>query len=331
MRAILSLALPPLVLTQDCTQANYAWCHGQQPFYYPDASLPPAGTSSCCGSQLVGDPSVGSVGRACLCDLTANACDEGCCCDLDCSADSLRYDGIFGCTTNGTTVVQTGYTLCADNNPVDQSAASADSTLVTALGGAEGLLCVVRAREGINPSNSPSLGTFLRDPVATTPLTAQQVLAEIDAEKPIQYGTTWLAAPSASAFPPTTYAMDAPVMGDGCIAGQESDAGCTRLAPVLLPAAGPSGACTDSKQLPFLRDVAPFACPLVTPGASYTTESRATALAGLCGTTLNATALNRATFRSAPTISAANAPVELRMRDLRYHAPLKVEADDPPR
>ena len=34
-------------LTQDCTQANYAWCHGQQPFYYPDASLPPAGTSSC--------------------------------------------------------------------------------------------------------------------------------------------------------------------------------------------------------------------------------------------------------------------------------------------
>ena len=85
----------------------------------PDFALQPvdaAGTSSCCGSQLVSDPSIGYTGRSCLCDVTANACDEGCCCDLDCSTDSLRYDGIFGCTSNGTAVVQTGYTLCTDSS-----------------------------------------------------------------------------------------------------------------------------------------------------------------------------------------------------------------------
>ena len=77
-------------------------------------SVPAQGTSTCCGSQLVGDPAAQKSSPACLCDLTAGACDDGCCCDLDCSFDSLKLDGIFGCKSNGTVAQPTGYTMCSD-------------------------------------------------------------------------------------------------------------------------------------------------------------------------------------------------------------------------
>ena len=99
-RSVPYLLAVPLVAGQACREAAYAWC--TQPYYYSSDSLPPTGTSSCCGSQLVGDPSVADVGFSCLCDLTAGACDEGCCCDRDCSFDELRYDGIFQCVSNDT-------------------------------------------------------------------------------------------------------------------------------------------------------------------------------------------------------------------------------------
>ena len=80
---------------QECASASYTWCAGY-PYYYTAGSLPLVDGTTCCGSELLGDPTVGDPGRTCLCALTAGACDEGCCCDVDCSFDSLRYDGVFG-------------------------------------------------------------------------------------------------------------------------------------------------------------------------------------------------------------------------------------------
>ena len=114
MSRLLPLAALTAVAAQDsgaCASNDFAWCN--QPYYY--ASLPSSGTSSCCGSQLIGNPSLNDAGFKCPCDVTAGACDDGCCCDLDCSSDSLRLGGVFGCTSNGTVESTAGYTLCSDN------------------------------------------------------------------------------------------------------------------------------------------------------------------------------------------------------------------------
>ena len=308
-RSVPYLLAVPLVAGQACREAAYAWC--TQPYYYSSDSLPPTGTSSCCGSQLVGDPSVADVGFSCLCDLTAGACDEGCCCDRDCSFDELRYDGIFQCVSNDTATAQRGYTLCSDNLVATNIPAEVrEQGLVTAFGGADGLLCVIT-------DNSPARGAFFRDPVGTTALTAQQVLAEIDAAMPIQYGTVWL-APTSSVVP-STYELDAPLLGDGCIYAVGS-AGCARLAPVLLPAPDATGGCSSHQSVPFLRDIAPFHCrPLpaaLATAAASSPAARVALMESLCATVLNATFVNRATFKTAPSATASEAQIVMNLRDL---------------
>ena len=88
------------VLTSSAAAQTLVW--ESEPYYYADASLPTPGSDSCCGSQLVGDPSIGDSGNDCLCDLTVGECDVGCCCDTSCSFDELKLNGVFGCTSNGT-------------------------------------------------------------------------------------------------------------------------------------------------------------------------------------------------------------------------------------
>ena len=88
----------------------------------------------------------------------------GCCCDLDCSSDSLRSGGVFGCTSNDTSVAPPGYTLCSSNLVAANLPPSVvEPGLVTAFGGADGLLCVVA-------DNSPARGAFFLDPVTDTTL-----------------------------------------------------------------------------------------------------------------------------------------------------------------
>ena len=282
MSRLWQLATLTVVAAQDsgaCASNDFAWCN--QPYYY--ASLPSSGTSSCCGSQLIGNPSLNDAGFKCPCDVTAGACDEGCCCDLDCSSDSLRLGGVFGCTSNGTVESTAGYTLCSDNLiSTNLPAAVVEQGLVQAFGGADGLLCIVA-------DNSPLRGNFFQDPVATAPLTERDVQVEIDGALPLQYGT-WLDAPVL--IQPASYAIGAPILGDGCIGG--GSAGCSKVAPVKIPASGADGACTGAQELPFLQDVAPFTCAL-DPSAT---------LAELCATTLNATFLRNANFKPAPAATS---------------------------
>ena len=276
-----------VLLLGECQRAVGQFAFSSSGYYYSD--LPAQGTSTCCGSNLVGDPNLeGFTSRDRLCDVTAGACDSGCCCDPDCSFDSLRQGGIFGCTSNGTAVAPTGYTLCSDqllsaNVPESMQ----QQGLVTSFGGADGLLCVVS-------DNSPARGAFFRDPVATAALTAPQVLVQIQTALPIQYGT-WLGP--ASAVAPAFYATGAPVV---------ADAGGAR-ASVLMPAAGPDGTCTGQQSLPYLHDIDPFSCGVLPPSAS----ASASTMEMLCGTTLNASYLASASFASSPAASAASAPFGL--------------------
>lgn len=285
-------ALLLLLSARSASAYDYAW--DATPYYL--ASLPAQGTSSCCGSQIVGDPATQTSSPACLCDLTAGACDDGCCCDLDCSPESLKLDGVFGCTSNGTAVQPKGYTVCSDQLVAANLPQSVqEQSLVTSFGGANGLLCVVA-------DNSPARGAFFRDPVATTALTAPQVVAQIDAALPVQYGV-WTGAPAvAAAAVAATYALGAPVLANAA-----------PVSAVMLPAPSADGTCGASQSISFLRDVAPFACGLVAPSASAPTAST---LEALCATTLNASFVRGLSFRSAPVSGSAAAAFDVATLDV---------------
>ena len=73
MSRLWQLATLTAVAAQDsgaCASNDFAWCN--QPYYY--ASLPSSGTSSCCGSQLIGNPSLNDAGFKCPCD---GVCESG--------------------------------------------------------------------------------------------------------------------------------------------------------------------------------------------------------------------------------------------------------------
>lgn len=260
---------------------------------YHLSDLPLPGTSTCCGSDLVGDPTLGKDSPTCLCDTTDGECDSGCCCDLDCTYDALRLGGFFGCTSNGTEARPQGFTVCSGqliSTNIPQRAS--DSGLVEAFGGADGLLCVIS-------DNSPARGAFFRDPVATTSLSAAQVSREIESRLPIQY-LSWLSSATGS-LPSSFYTLDAPVLGDGCTS-MANDDGCSRRAPVVLPALSFDGGCHGTQRVPFLTGVEAFSCSLGASGAS---------LAELCGTLLNASFLRHSAFAAAPASSAGDATLTL--------------------
>ena len=261
-----------------------------EPYYFADASLPSPGSDSCCGSQLVGDPSIGDTGNDCLCDLTVGECDVGCCCDTSCSNDELKLNGVFGCTSNGTATRRLGYTLCSDQL-VDENIPQSlkDQGLVTALGGADGPLCIVT-------DNSASRGAFFLDPAQSgAAFTPEKVSQEITRFAPYGYDS-WLETVE-SPFSVTTYQLGASLMR--AVAGST-----TSLTPNLMPAASSVGGCDGKQQIPFLQGVAPFTCALTPPG----TVADASHLASLCGTTLDGSFLTTETFKAAPTSVAADVP-----------------------
>lgn len=262
--------------------SGFEWSAGS--YYIAPSSLPSPGTSTCCGTDLIGDPTLGTGGPICLCDLTAGQCDTGCCCDLDCSYDALKVGGYFGCTSNGTTTTRVGYTVCSDQVVATNIPEHVrDSGLVSAFGGADGLLCIVS-------DNSPARGAFFRDPISTTALSDAQVRNEIEASLPVQF-STWLAPPPPDAVVASFYTLGDSVEGNGCVSASSS-AGCASRAPVILPAVGLDGGCSGQQHLPFLTDVPSFTCKLDTPGAT---------LADLCGTLLNASFISRASFSRTPS------------------------------
>ena len=164
MSRLLPLAALTAVAAQDsgaCASNDFAWCN--QPYYY--ASLPSSGTSSCCGSQLIGNPSLNDAGFKCPCDgrraraTTAAAAIW--------TARPTRCASAASSAAPPTARFEStaGYTLCSDNLiSTNLPAAVVEQGLVQAFGGADGLLCIVA-------DNSPLRGNFFQDPVATAPLT----------------------------------------------------------------------------------------------------------------------------------------------------------------
>ena len=312
-------ALLSEIRAQECAEATYAWCHGH-PYHFGADTLPPIDTSSCCGSELLRDPALNDQRKTCLCDTTAGACDIGCCCDTECSLDSLRYDGVFGCTSNGTAAHGSSYTRCSDSVvSVNIPANLREQGLVNAFGGADGLLCIVA-------DNSPARGAFFH---AATALSTQEKRTQIDAAKALQYRTAWLTTPTG--IPRVAYTLGAPVLGDGCLSSGDA-AGCARLAPVLMPAPDANGGCTGQQQLSYLIDVPPYGCSLLPPRMERTAENLKSNLRRLCSTVLNASAVAQSSFAAAPTATASHAPFDLKIHNANTsaYAPTVYEAAGSP-
>ena len=272
--------------------ADFAW-EPSAPAYHATAALADSEDSaSCCGCERVSDPAYGEDGLSCPCDATAGACDAGCCCDTsDCTASELA-----GCPSAGAPggAGRAGVTYCSDllaRANIPQTAAARGWSDVTDL---DGLLCV-------QTDNSESRGAFLSDPFPTcSALSSQEesdVLDHLRAEENVGNLTAfrqWLAPAAAAVSGDSRYTLGAPVLGDGCVDAVD-DAGCSRRAPLLLPARGPSGACEGSQLVPYLTDTAPYACN--TPAAMPIAE--------LCAGWLNATVLLRQKVASSPVSSDA--------------------------
>ena len=275
--------------------ADFAW-ESSAPAYHATAALADSEDSaSCCGCERVSDPAYGEDGLSCPCDATAGACDAGCCCDTsDCTASELV--DVFGCPSAGAPggAGRAGVTYCSDllaRANIPQTAAARGWSDVTDL---DGLLCV-------QTDNSESRGAFLSDPFPTCSALSSQdesdVLDHLRAEENVGNLTAfrqWLAPAAAAVSGDSRYTLGAPVLGDGCVDAVD-DAGCSRRAPLLLPARGPSGACEGSQLVPYLTDTAPYACN--TPAAMPIAE--------LCAGWLNATVLLRQKVASSPVSSDA--------------------------
>ena len=275
-----------LVLFSSPVATCFEWATGG--YYIAPSSLPSPGTSTCCGSDLVGNPALGTGGPTCLCDVTASQCDTGCCCDLDCSYNALKVGGFFGCTENGTVAARVGYTVCSDQvvtTNIPQHVQ--DSGLVSAFGGADGVLCIVS-------DNSPARGAFFRDPLPTASLSDAQISQEIDAALPIQFGT-WLSHDALASG--TVYAVGDPIQGRACVSASTST-GCASVGSVVIPALALDGSCSSKQQLPFLVDIPEFSCDL---------SATAATLADACGTVLNASFSHHVTFSRTPSAAANSA------------------------
>ena len=165
-----------------------------------------------------------------------------------------------------------------------------EQSVVTAFGGADGLLCVVS-------DNSPARGAFFRDPVSEAALTAPQVVAAIDAASPVQ-PTSWLSDSASPAL--GAYTVGAPVLTSS-----------VPVAPVMIPAASPDGRCAASQSLPFLTDVEAFSCAVTAPGAVVT----ASTLQAICATTLNGTFVRSLSMRAAPNGESGAVAIAVMTRD----------------
>ena len=227
-----------------------------EPYYFADASLPsPDPTAAAAASWSAIQASATRATIACA-TSTKGECDVGCCCDTSCSNDELKLNGVFGCTSNGTATRRLGYTLCSDQL-VDENIPQSlkDQGLVTALGGADGPLCIVT-------DNSASRGAFFLDPAQSgAAFTPEKVSQEITRFAPYGYDS-WLETVE-SPFSVTTYQLGASLMR--AVAGST-----TSLTPNLMPAASSVGGCDGKQQIPFLQGVAPFTCALTPPGPSPT-------------------------------------------------------------
>lgn len=257
---------------------QYAWSTPVE--YFPYGTVP-GDSATCCGSAIIGNPKYGEPQYTCLCDLTILACDDGCCCDPDCSGfQSLK---VFQCVSNATVVVENRVRLCSDQlssvNLPKAAIAAGYNTL-----GLDGLLCVVK-------DNSIAQGYFLTDPVADRTLTPAEIAQEIAYYSPTTF-TTWLeptkSAPRIAAY----YTLDEPLLGDSCLSS-EGQVGCAEATPIIFPARDNDGSCNGAQQVPFLRDIVPFNCELNAPLTSLI--NIAAACTGILNTSFLASFLISAT------------------------------------
>eukprot|EP00966_Prymnesium_polylepis_P255808 5909847-Prymnesium_polylepis.1 len=270
---------------QAVAQYEYAL---QKPFVWEEATPYYApGTvqgdpATCCGSAIVGNPEYqDSEQYTCVCDLTTGSCDDGCCCDPDCSGVlSLQ---VFQCATNASVILERRVRQCSDQLESINLPSTAESAGYSTLE-LDGLLCVVT-------DNSISNGEFLKDPVEKSALTTEEIAQEIVTISPTTFDT-WLAPPSASLQQGSFYTLDRPVLGDACTA-PGSDLGCDNLVELMVPAVAADGSCDSEQQVPFLRDAGPFECTLASPLAPFD-------LAEACSYGLNASFLETMSIASAP-------------------------------
>jgi len=187
-----------------------------QPFYAPGTV--PGDPASCCGGAIIGNPADTQWEQnTCICDLTTGFCDDGCCCDPDCSGtQSLQ---VFGCASNASIVVERRVRQCSDQLEVINLPSTAETAGYSTLE-LDGLLCVVA-------DNSISRGAFLHDPVKDSLLPPQEIADEITTNSPTTF-ESWLSPPSAPPQQAAYYTLDRPVIGDACtIPG--SSLGCDNL------------------------------------------------------------------------------------------------------
>ncbi|KAL1518606.1 hypothetical protein AB1Y20_002894 [Prymnesium parvum] len=266
-------------------EALFPWAAAEESFF--TAASAPGDPDTCCGSAIVGDPRyVESKQYTCTCDLTTNACDDGCCCDPDCSATQTLQ--VFACASNASVVVEQRVRQCSDQladvNLPDSVITTGYTTLEL-----DGLLCIVA-------DNSVSEGSYLRDPVETSALTTEEIAEEILTNSPTTFDT-WLDEADAVQPQASFYTLDQPVQGDACTSST-SDAGCEQLVDLLVPARADDGSCNAEQRVPFLRDIAPFTCTLASPLAP-------TSLADECTYSLNPGFLRTIATAAAPRSSAS--------------------------
>lgn len=230
---------------------------------YTDADADAPDTT---GAATIGDPATGTSAFAnCNCDLTANQCDAGCCCDDDCVAELRVAGGAFNCpTTTSVSAARYGTTLCSENNVLVTAnlpaAATRDSWGLQEL---NGFLCLVR-------DNAPSLGAFYDYGDALTVATAAEFQDDVQLAD-AAYGTyDELLTPTSDA-PPTTYKAGEIIQADGCVSG----AYCSRRRPFEIPSADDAGGCTSSQRVRYYGDNTTVSC---LPATTTTLETACTSV-----------------------------------------------------